>query len=78
MGGTGDKDPSKCRCRIEPPSLIEVIEEGHAVNCILECAAAAKAEYLVTGDRCHKLPVVQHQSVSIVNAHPLPVNSHGA
>ena len=35
---------------IEPPPLEEVIEGGHADNRVLECAVAASADYLVTGD----------------------------
>ena len=53
---------------IEPPCLEEVIEGGHADNRVLECAVAAKANYLVTGDRRHLLPLEEHQGTRIVNA----------
>ena len=53
---------------IEPPRLEEVIEGGHPDNRVLECAVAANADYLVTGDRRHLLPIGEHQGVSIVNA----------
>ena len=53
---------------IEPPPLDEVIEGGHADNRILECAAAANADYLVTGDRRHLLPIGERQGAVIVNA----------
>ena len=53
---------------IEPSRLPEVIEGGHADNRVLECAVAASADYLVTGDRRHLLPLVEHQGTSIVNA----------
>ena len=53
---------------IEPPRLTEVIEGGHADNRILECAVAANADYLVTGDRRHLLPLGEHRGASIVNA----------
>ncbi len=53
---------------IEPPRLEEVIEGGHADNRILECAAAGNADYLVTGDRRHLLPLEEHEGTSIVNA----------
>ena len=53
---------------IDPPRLTEVIQGGHADNRILDCAAAASADYLVTGDRRHLLPVGEHQGTSIVNA----------
>ena len=53
---------------IEPPRLPEVIEGGHADNRILECAVEASADYLVTGDRRHLLPLGEHQHVRIFNA----------
>ena len=53
---------------IDPPRLTEVIQGGHADNRILDCAAAASADYLVSGDRRHLLPVEEHQGTSIVNA----------
>ena len=53
---------------IEPPRLAEVTESGHADNRILECAVAANADYLVTGDRRHLLPFQEHQGARIVNA----------
>ena len=46
-----------------------MIEGGHADNCILECVAAAtNADYLVTGDRRHLLPIGEHRGAVIVNA----------
>ena len=53
---------------IEPPRLKEVIEGGHADNRVLECAVAANADYLVTGDRRHLLPLEEHRGTQIVNA----------
>jgi putative PIN family toxin of toxin-antitoxin system len=53
---------------VEPPRLTEVIEGGHADNRVLECAVAAAADYLVTGDRRHLLPIGEHQGTMIVNA----------
>ena len=53
---------------VEPPRLTEVIEGGHADNWVLECAVAAAADYLVTGDRRHLLPIGEHQGTMIVNA----------
>lgn len=53
---------------IEPPRLEEVIEGGHPDNRVLECAVAANADYLVTGDRRHLLPIGEHQGTTIVNA----------
>lgn len=53
---------------IEPPRLEELIEDGHPDNRVLECAAAAGADYLVTGDRRHLLPIGEHRGTTIVNA----------
>ena len=53
---------------IEPPRLPEVIDGDHADNRILECAVAASADYLVTGDRRHLLPLEEHRGTRIVNA----------
>ena len=53
---------------IEPRRLPEVIEGGHADNRILECAVEASADYLVTGDRRHLLPLEEHQGAKILNA----------
>ena len=53
---------------VEPRRMPEVIEGGHADNRILECAAEASADYLVTGDRRHLLPLGEHGGATIVNA----------
>lgn len=53
---------------VEPPRLEEIIGGGHADNRVLECVAAANADYLVTGDRRHLLPLGEFHGASIVNA----------
>ena len=53
---------------IYPRRLPEVVEGGHADNRILECAVEAAADYLVTGDRRHLLPLETHEGVRILNA----------
>ncbi len=53
---------------VETRRLPEVFEGGHADNRILECVAEASADYLVTGDRRHLLPLEEHQGARIVNA----------
>ena len=53
---------------IEPPQLSEVIEGGHPDNRVLECAVVASADYLVTGDRRHLLPIGEHRGTRIINA----------
>ncbi len=53
---------------VEPPRRPEVIEGGHADNRVLECAAEARASWLITGDRRHLLPLGEHLGTRIVNA----------
>ena len=53
---------------IYPRRLPQVIEGGHADNRILECAVEASADYLVTGDRRHLLPLEEYQGSRILNA----------
>ena len=50
---------------IEPTQLPEAIEGGHADNRILECAGA---DFLITGDRRHLLPLGEHQGARILNS----------
>ncbi len=52
---------------IEPRRLPNVIESNEADNRILECALEASADYLVTGDRRHLLPLREHRGVKILN-----------
>ena len=53
---------------VDPPQLPEVIEGGHADNRILECVVEASADYLVTGDRRHLLPIGEYRGAMILNA----------
>ena len=53
---------------IQPPRLPEVIAGDHADNRVLECVAAVSADYLVTGDRRHLLPLGEHEGARILNA----------
>ena len=53
---------------VYPGRLPEVIEGGHADNRILDCAVEASADYLVTSDRRHLLPLTEHRGTRILNA----------
>ncbi len=53
---------------IDPQQSLEVVEGNHADNRILECALAASADFLVTGDRRHLLPLGEHRGTTILNA----------
>ena len=52
---------------IEPRHLT-VIKPDHADNRILACAVQASADYLVTGDRRHLLPLEEHRGTRLLNA----------
>ena len=53
---------------VEPVRRLQVIGGGHADNRILECAEHVDADYLVTGDRRHLLPLGKHLGTRILNA----------
>ncbi len=53
---------------IAPCTLFEVIEGNHADNRILEYSVETDANYLVTGDRRHLLPLEKSGSVRILDA----------
>lgn len=53
---------------IEPRRHLDVIKPEHADNRMLECALEASADYLVTGDRRHLLPLKKYRGTRIVNA----------
>jgi putative PIN family toxin of toxin-antitoxin system len=50
----------------EPEEDLEVIQDDPTDNRILECALAAGAKFLVTGDKKHLLPLGSFHSVSII------------
>ncbi len=53
---------------VEPVMRLQVVEGDHADNRILECAVGAGADFLVTGDRRHLLPMGSYQGTRILNA----------
>ncbi len=53
---------------IDPQQVPHVIEGNEADNRILGCAVEASADYLVTGDRRHLLPLGEHGGIRILNA----------
>lgn len=53
---------------IDPPALSDAVPGGHADNRILDCGAAAGADFLVTGDKRHLLPLGEHRGTRILNA----------
>jgi len=53
---------------LEPQQRPSVIPHNEADNRILECALEATADFLVTGDRRHLLPLRDHLGTKIVNS----------
>lgn len=53
---------------LDPPPSADLIPQGHPDNRILDCAVFAQADYLVTGDRKHLLPLGEYEGVKILRA----------
>ena len=53
---------------VDPQEVPQVIEGNEADNRVLGCAVEASADYLVTGDRRHLLPLAEHEGIRILNA----------
>ncbi len=52
---------------VEPQERLSVITAKEDDNRILECAVAAQADYLVTGDKAHLLPLKRFRGIEIVS-----------
>lgn len=52
---------------LDPKESISVVKGSDADNRILECAVEAKANFLITGDKEHLLPLETFQGVRIVS-----------
>lgn len=52
---------------LDPKESISVVKGSDADNRILECAVEAKADFLITGDKEHLLPLETFQGVRIVS-----------
>ena len=52
---------------VEPAELIHVITAKDDDNRILECAAAAEADFLITGDKEHLLPLESFRNIKVIN-----------
>jgi len=51
---------------IQPKNKVSVIKENDDDNRILECAIEGKAQYLISGDRKHLLPLKEYQGTKIL------------
>jgi len=52
---------------VEPRIRVSAIKEKDDDNRILECAVEAKADYLISGDRKHLLPLKEYQGIKILS-----------
>ncbi|MDW8003029.1 MAG: putative toxin-antitoxin system toxin component, PIN family [Deltaproteobacteria bacterium] len=52
---------------VHPTITISLITQKTDDNRILECAVAAKAQYLVTGDKKHLLPLKEYEGIKILS-----------
>ena len=52
---------------INPEISLSVIKNDPSDDKIIECAVAAKANYIVTGDRNHLLPIKEYKGIKIMS-----------
>ncbi len=52
---------------VYPTERLSVVEKDETDNRILECAIEARAQWLITGDRRHLLPLKGYKDVKIVS-----------
>jgi putative PIN family toxin of toxin-antitoxin system len=53
--------------QIQPKTKISVIKEKEVDNRILECGVEGKAQYLISGDKRHLLPLKEYKGMKIVS-----------
>ena len=51
---------------MDPTETISVVKENDADNRIIECAVEAQADFLITGDKEHILPLRNFRGIRIV------------
>jgi len=54
---------------IQPKHRLSAIEEKDADNRILECAVESKADYIISGDKRHILPIKEYSGIKILSPH---------
>lgn len=53
--------------QVQPKIKISAIKEKEADNRILECSIEGKAEYIISGDRRHLLPLKEYKGIKILS-----------
>lgn len=56
-----------CSKLVYPTERINIITRDEADNRVLECSAAASADYLITGDKKHLLPLKKFEGTKILS-----------
>jgi len=52
---------------VKPQKRIEAVPGDESDNRILECAVESKADYIVSGDKRHLLPLKEYEGIKIVS-----------
>ena len=52
---------------VDPEASISIVKGSEADNRILECAVEARADFLITGDKRHLLPLETFRGVKVVS-----------
>ena len=53
---------------VEPQCRVSVVKKEENDNRIIECALECRADFLITGDKRHLLPLREYKGIKIVNA----------
>ena len=53
--------------QIQPKSKVTIVKEKDADNRIVECAIEAKAQYIISGDKAHLLPIKEYRGIKILS-----------
>lgn len=53
--------------QVQPKIKISVIKEKESDNRILECGVEGKAQYIISGDKRHLLPLKEYQGIKIIS-----------
>lgn len=51
---------------VQPKMRLQIISQDDADNRVLECAVEARADFLVTGDKRHLLPLRKYRGIRIL------------
>ncbi len=66
--------------QVKPKAKISVIKGKEDDNRILECAVEAGAQYIISGDKRHLLPLKEYQGIKILSPSDflgvMPFNNH--